>query len=41
MATRGLSCRSELGPSPASTLCVVTNGFAGPTIMPKKNAVTT
>ena len=41
MATSGLSWRSELGPSPVVTSGVVTNGFAGPTIIPKKNAVTT
>jgi hypothetical protein len=41
MATSGLSCKSELGPNPVVTLGVVTNGLAGPTIIPKKNAETT
>ena len=41
MATSGLSCRSEFGPSPSETSRVVTNGLAGPAIMPKKKAVTT
>ena len=41
MATSGLSCNSELGPSPEVTSGVVTNGLAGPAIIPKKKAVTT
>ena len=40
MATNGLSCNSEFGPRPCATPGAVVNGFAGPTIRPKKNADT-
>ncbi len=41
MATKGLSCSSELGPRPDVTPGAVVNGLAGPTMSAKKKALTT
>ena len=42
MATSGLFCSSAFGPAPelAAPPGTVVNGFAGPSIRPKKNAAT-